>query len=65
MGISKKKLNRRGHRTLFLMKAFRFPKSAGEVSALLCDEDVPIVPLSAVRKVLDPDYVSAPAPFLH
>jgi len=27
------------------------------VSALLCDEDAPSVPLSAVRKVLDPDYV--------
>ena len=27
------------------------------MSALLCDEEVPAVPLSAVRKVLDPDYV--------
>jgi len=27
------------------------------VSALFCDEDVPSVPLSAVRRVLDPDYV--------
>ena len=27
------------------------------VSALLCDEDVPVVPLSAVQRVLDPDYV--------
>ena len=27
------------------------------VSALLCDEDAQAIPLSAVRKVLDPDYV--------
>ena len=27
------------------------------VSALLCDEDAPIAPLTAVCKVLDPDYV--------
>ena len=27
------------------------------VSALLCDEEVPAVPLTAVRRVLDPDYV--------
>ena len=27
------------------------------VSSLLCDEDAPAVPLSAVRTILDPDYV--------
>ena len=27
------------------------------VSALLCDEDVPVVALGQVRKILDPDYV--------
>merc|ERR1719240_1994804 len=27
------------------------------ISALLCDEEVPHVPLSAVVRVLDPDYV--------
>lgn len=27
------------------------------ISALLCDEDLPVVPLSAVHRILDPDYV--------